>query len=80
MREVLGNFQWRVRAFVLLLLDIIAMGVASFLALWVQSEFVFSDIGTDVLRSVYAVQCCDYSGDICTVPPVYKSLEVCKCQ
>lgn len=53
MREVLGNFQWRVRAFVLLLLDIIAMGVASFLALWVQSEFVFSDIGTDVLRSVY---------------------------
>lgn len=45
MREVLGNFQWRVRAFVLLLLDIIAMGVASFLALWVQSEFVFSDIG-----------------------------------
>lgn len=26
MREVLGNFQWRVRAFVLLLLDIIAMG------------------------------------------------------
>lgn len=35
MREVLGNFQWRVRAFVLLLLDIIAMGVASFLALWV---------------------------------------------
>lgn len=41
MREVLGNFQWRVRAFVLLLLDIIAMGVASFLALWVQSEFVF---------------------------------------
>lgn len=53
MREVLGNFQWRVRAFVLLLLDIIAMGVASFLALWVQSEFVFSDIRTDVLRSVY---------------------------
>ena len=53
MREVLGNFQWRVRAFVLLWLDIIAMGVASFLALWVQSEFVFSDIGTDVLRSVY---------------------------
>lgn len=53
MREVLGNFQWRVRAFVLLLLDIIAMGGASFLALWVQSEFVFSDIGTNVLRSVY---------------------------
>ena len=53
MREVLGNFQWRVRAFVLVLLDIIAMGGASFLALWVQSEFVFSDIGTNVLRSVY---------------------------
>lgn len=26
MREVLGNFQWRVRAFALLLLDSIAMG------------------------------------------------------
>ena len=83
MREVLGNFQWRVRAFVLLLLDIIAMGVASFLALWVQSEFVvfrYRNRCTTVGIWVYAVQCCDYSGDICTVPPVYKSLEVCKCQ
>lgn len=53
MREALGSFQWRVRAFILMLFDIIVMGVASFLALWVQSEFVFSDIGTDVLRSVY---------------------------
>lgn len=53
MREVLGSFQQRVRAFILLLFDIVVMGLASFLALWVQSEFVFSDIGTDVLRSVY---------------------------
>lgn len=53
MREVLGSFQWRVRAFILLLFDIVVMGLASFLALWVQSEFVFSDIGRDVLRSVY---------------------------
>lgn len=52
MKKVLGSFQWRIRAFVLLLLDIIVIGLASFLALWVQNEFVYSNIGNDVMRSV----------------------------
>ena len=52
MREVLGNIQWSVRAFVLLWPVSIAMGVASFLAPWEQSEFVFSNIGTNVRQSV----------------------------
>lgn len=52
MKKVLGSFQWRIRAFVLLLLDIIVIGLASFLALWVQNEFVYSNIGSDVMWSV----------------------------
>lgn len=57
MREVLETFSGVSEHLFCYCLTLLRWGVASFLALWVQSEFVFSDIGTDVLRSVYGGIC-----------------------
>lgn len=54
MKDLLQSFQWKVRVIFLLLLDIIVMGVASFLALLVRYEFVFSDIDSAFLQSIFS--------------------------
>ena len=53
MKEMLNNIQWRTRAFLLLLLDIVAIGVSGFLSLWMRFEFRFHDIPVEFWEAVY---------------------------
>ena len=48
-----GNIQWRSRALMLFIFDVLSMGLAGFLALWIRHEFVMNDISQVFLDSVY---------------------------
>lgn len=53
MREMWTNWQWRLRAMVLLLIDILCVLLADFLALWMRFEFRFGDDLIGYFEKVY---------------------------
>ena len=53
MKGLWRDIQWRSRALALLIADVIAMGVAGFLALWFRFEFAFGDIDVQYLETLY---------------------------
>lgn len=53
MRNIVENAQWRIRALLFLMLDIVVIEVSAFLALWIRFEFVFSDIDRNFLETIY---------------------------
>lgn len=53
MREMWTNLQWRLRALVLLLIDIVCVLLADFLALWLRFEFRFDPDLIGYLEKVY---------------------------
>ncbi len=53
MKEMWTNIQWRSRALMLMVIDIVAIGLSGFLSLWMRFEFSFSDIQTEFLEAIY---------------------------
>lgn len=68
MKRTEKNTQWHMRVILLLVGDIIAIMLSSFLALWLRYELVFADIDRIFLESIY-----QYAGIniICTIAIFY---------
>lgn len=53
MKEMLNNIQWRSRALMLLILDIVVIGISGFLSLWMRFEFRFQDVPVEFWEAIY---------------------------
>lgn len=68
MKELMKNAQWRIRAVLLLILDIVVIDLTSVFSLLIRFEFNYSAIAQEFLDSIYQYS---WVNVVCTVGIFY---------